>query len=92
MISFPELAVALWRALEEKNLSEALAFQTRMNEIRNVMRSLRKTYGEAVQREALRLRGLAVKKFPRWTTRPFSPEDRAALAQALRNGGVPIAD
>ncbi|HEY2987111.1 MAG TPA: dihydrodipicolinate synthase family protein [Candidatus Binatia bacterium] len=92
MISFPELAVALWRALEEKNLSEALILQTRVNEIRNVMRSLRKTYGEAVQREALRLRGLAVKKFPRWTTRPFSPEDRAALAQALRNGGVPIAD
>jgi dihydrodipicolinate synthase/N-acetylneuraminate lyase len=92
MISFPELAVSLWRALEEKNLAEALALQSRMNGIRNTMRDLRRTYGEAVQLEAVRLRGLAVKKFPRWTTRPFSPADRAALAQALRDGGVPIAD
>jgi len=92
MISFPELAVSLWRALEEKNLDEALALQTRLNGIRNVMRELRRTYGEAVQLEAVRLRGLAVKKFPRWTTKPFSSADRTALAQALRHGGVPIVD
>jgi len=89
MISFPELAVSLWRALEERKLGEALALQTKMNEIRSAMRALRRTYGEGVQREAIRLRGLAVKKFPRWTTRSFSPEDRAVLAQALRNAGVP---
>jgi dihydrodipicolinate synthase/N-acetylneuraminate lyase len=91
MISFPELAVSLWRALEEKNLDEALALQTKMNEIRSTMRTLRRTYGEAVQREAIGLRGLPVKRFPRWTTRPFSPADRDALAQALREAGVPIA-
>jgi dihydrodipicolinate synthase/N-acetylneuraminate lyase len=91
MISFPELAVSLWRALEEKNLDEALALQTRMNQIRNTMRTLRRTYGEAVQREAIGLRGLPVKRFPRWTTRSFSPEDRDALARALREAGVPIA-
>jgi dihydrodipicolinate synthase/N-acetylneuraminate lyase len=89
MISFPELAVSLWRALEERKLDEALALQTKMNEIRSAMRALRRTYGEAVQREAIRLRGVAVKKFPRWTTRSFSPEDRKVLAQALRNAGVP---
>jgi dihydrodipicolinate synthase/N-acetylneuraminate lyase len=91
MISFPELAVSLWRALEEKNLDEALALQTRMNRIRDTMRTLRRTYGEAVQREAIGLRGLPVKRFPRWTTRPFSPEDRDVLARALREAGVPIA-
>jgi dihydrodipicolinate synthase/N-acetylneuraminate lyase len=91
MISFPELAVSLWRALEEKDLDEALALQTRMNGIRNTMRTLRRTYGEAVQREAIGLRGLSVKRFPRWTTRPFSPEDRDVLARALREAGVPTA-
>ena len=89
MISFPELAVSLWRALEERKLGEALALQTKVNEIRRAMATLRRTYGEAVQREAIRLRGLAVKKFPRWTTRPFAAEDREALAQALRSAGVP---
>jgi dihydrodipicolinate synthase/N-acetylneuraminate lyase len=91
MISFPELAVSLWRALEEKNLDEALALQTKMNQVRSTMRTLRRAYGEAVQREAIGLRGLPVKRFPRWTTRPCLPEDRDALAQALREAGVPIA-
>jgi dihydrodipicolinate synthase/N-acetylneuraminate lyase len=90
MISFPELSVSLWRALEERKLDEALALQARMNEIRSVMRGLRRIYGEAVQREAIRLRGLAVKKFPRWTTRSFSPEDRNLLVRALKSAGVPI--
>jgi dihydrodipicolinate synthase/N-acetylneuraminate lyase len=90
MISFPELAVSLWHALEEKKLEEALALQTKVNEIRGVMRGLRKNYGEAVQLEAIRLRGLAVKKFPRWTTRRFSAEDRGALARALKSAGMPI--
>jgi dihydrodipicolinate synthase/N-acetylneuraminate lyase len=89
MISFPELAVSLWRALEEKRLDEALVLQTKMNEIRKVMRRLRQVYGEAVQREAVSLRGLAVKKFPRWTTKAMLQEDRMALIQALRAAGVP---
>ncbi len=90
MISFPELSVSLWRALEERKLDEALALQAKVNEIRSVMRGLRRTYGEAVQREAIRLRGLAVKKFPRWRTRSFSPEDRNLLVHALKSAGVPI--
>jgi dihydrodipicolinate synthase/N-acetylneuraminate lyase len=90
MISFPELSVSLWRALEARKLDEALALQAKVNEIRSVMRTLRRTYGEAVQLEAIRLRGFAVKKFPRWTTRSFSPEDRNLLAHALNSAGVPI--
>lgn len=88
MISFPELAVSLWRALERRELEEALALQLRMNEIRKTLRELRARYGEAVQTEALRLRGLKVKRFPRWTTKPLTPEDREILIQAMRRGGI----
>ncbi|HEX9879437.1 MAG TPA: dihydrodipicolinate synthase family protein [Candidatus Binatia bacterium] len=91
MISFPELAASLWRALEEGKLEEALALQKKVNEIRKTMRDLRRQYGEAVQCEAVRLRGFKVKRFPRYATRPLSPEDREVLRAAMQTVGIPTA-
>ncbi len=89
MISFPELSAALWRALEEKKLEEALALQVKVNEVRKTMRDLRPLYGEAVQCEAMRLRGLRVKRFPRYATKPLTAEHRSLLESAMRNVGIP---
>jgi dihydrodipicolinate synthase/N-acetylneuraminate lyase len=90
MVAFPELGVALWKALEGRRLDEALNLQMKMNELQITMRKLGRLYGRSVQLEAIRLRGLPVKKFPRWTTKTVPPEDRANLAAALKKAGLSV--
>lgn len=90
MIAFPELGVSLWKALEERRLDDALKLQIGMNDLQQTMRGLGRVYGRAVQLEAIRLRGLPVKKFPRWTTKAVPPEDIAKLAAALKKAGLSV--
>lgn len=90
MNAYPELGVSLWKALEEKKLDEALKLQMRMNELQKTMRQLGRVYGRAAQLEAIRLRGLAVKKFPRWATKPLAEQDRQKLAIALKQAGLSV--
>ncbi len=90
-VAFPELAVALWRALEEKKLEEALQLQTKINQLQTALRPLGRIYGRAVQCESVRVRGFAVKKFPRWTTKPLSSNDREILVGAMRRAGLSVA-
>ncbi|MGH7834703.1 MAG: dihydrodipicolinate synthase family protein [Candidatus Binatia bacterium] len=90
MIAYPELGVALWRALEARRLEEALQLQINMNELQKTFRGLGRIYGRSVQCEAVRARGFAVKKFPRWTTKPLQPHDRETLIAAMRKAGLSI--
>lgn len=89
MNAFPELAVALWNALEERRLEAALKLQKQINDLRGSMRKLVRTYGLATHREAVRLRGFDVRKFPRWTTKSFSEADRETLRDVFKVNGVP---
>lgn len=89
MNAFPELAVALWQALEETRLEDALKLQKQINDIRGSMRRLVRTYGLAVHCEAVRLRGFPVRKFPRWTTKVISNEDRETLRAVFKENGIP---
>jgi dihydrodipicolinate synthase/N-acetylneuraminate lyase len=91
MNAFPELAVALWKALEEARLEDALKLQKQINDLRGSMRKLVRTYGLATHCEAVRLRGFAIKKFPRWTTRVVSEEDRETLRRVFQENGIPTA-
>jgi dihydrodipicolinate synthase/N-acetylneuraminate lyase len=90
-VAFPELGVALWRALEAKKLEEALQWQMKINELQTSLRPLGRIYGRAIQCETVRARGFAVKKFPRWTTKPLLPEHRETLAAAMRRAGLSVA-
>lgn len=87
--AYPELAVSLWRAIESGDLKGALSIQMRINELSRTMSQLGRVYGRAVQCEALRLRGFAIERFPRWKTKPLSEGDRATLGVALTDAGVP---
>jgi dihydrodipicolinate synthase/N-acetylneuraminate lyase len=90
-VAYPELAVSLWNALEAKDLEQALRVQMKINELQAALRPLGRIYGRAVQCETVRARGFAVKKFPRWTTKPLSPEHREILIGALRKAGLSVA-
>lgn len=89
-VAFPELAVALWRALEAKQLDEALQLQMKINELQTALRPLGRIYGRAIQCETVRARGFAVKKFPRWTTKPLLPEHRDLLVSAMSKAGLSV--
>ncbi len=89
-VAFPELAVALWGALEGKKLDEALQLQMKINELQTALRPLSRMYGRAVQCETVRARGFAVKKFPRWTTKPLLPEHRELLVSAMSKAGLSV--
>jgi dihydrodipicolinate synthase/N-acetylneuraminate lyase len=89
-VAFPELAVALWRALEAKKLDEALQWQMKINELQTALRPLGRIYGRAIQCETVRARGFAVKKFPRWTTKPLLPEHRELLTSAMSKAGLSV--
>src|SRR5258706_5709460 len=57
-VAYPELAVALWSALEAKDLDPALRAQTKINQLQAALRPLGRIYGRAVQCETVRAPGL----------------------------------
>lgn len=89
--AYPELAVALWRAIEARDMPTALQHQMTINTLSETTSRLGRIYGRAVQCEALRLRGFAIERFPRWKTKPLSEADREILRAALEKAGVPVA-
>jgi len=90
MNAFPELAVALWKAMEDRRLEEALKLQKQINDLRGNMRKLVRAYGLATHCEAVRLRGFPIKKFPRWTTKALADSDRELLRQVFRDNGIDV--
>ena len=90
MNAFPELAVALWKAMEDRRLEEAFKLQKQINDLRGNMRKLVRAYGLATHCEAVRLRGFPIKKFPRWTTKAMADSDRELLRQVFRDNGLDV--
>ena len=72
-VTVPECGVELVKAIWAKDYDKALAIQTLILEHTDRLAVLRQ-YGRRTTLEGLRLRGLAVKEYPRWPTREMSAE------------------
>jgi dihydrodipicolinate synthase/N-acetylneuraminate lyase len=72
-VTVPEAGVALINAIWAKDYDLAVKLQTMLLEHTDRMAPLR-SYGRRTTLEGLRLRGLAVKEYPRWPTKPMTPE------------------
>ena len=83
----PELCVELWRALEREDYRGAVELQRRVNDVAAIVIGQLRRHGRAVVAETFRMRGFAVKRFPKWETKPLPPEAREALHRELRRGG-----
>lgn len=83
----PELCVELWRALEREDYRRAVELQRRVNDVAAIVIGQLRRHGRAVVAETFRMRGFAVKRFPKWETKPLPPEAREALRRELRRGG-----
>lgn len=90
--SYPELPVALWRAIQDGDLEAAMKIQMRINTLSRTLSQLGRTYGRATQCEALRMRGFKIERFPRWKTKELSAQDRKLLRDAMSHAGVPVAE
>jgi dihydrodipicolinate synthase/N-acetylneuraminate lyase len=72
-VTVPEAGVQLIEAIWDKDLDRAQKIQVVMLEHGERIAPIR-AYGRRITLEGLRLRGLAVKEYPRWPTKPLSAE------------------
>jgi len=84
----PELIVALWNAIEAKKYPEAVALQKKADDFGRTIARLGARFGRSAHREALRLRGFKVKRYPRWPSEDLTEEAMGTLASAMKATGV----
>jgi dihydrodipicolinate synthase/N-acetylneuraminate lyase len=86
--SVPELCVALYRALEAGDYARAADLQSKVNTITEMFIATQKRHGRGTIAETFRLRGIPVKRFPRWETAPLPDDAREFIRQTYRNVGI----
>ncbi len=84
----PELIVALWNAIEAKKYPEAIALQKKADDFGRTIARLGARFGRSAHREALRLRGFKVKRYPRWPSEDLTEEAMETLASVMKATGV----
>jgi 4-hydroxy-tetrahydrodipicolinate synthase len=72
-VTVPEIGVQLIEAIWAKDFDRAQKIQVLLLGHNERMAPIR-SYGRRITLEGLRLRGLAVKEYPRWPTKPLSAE------------------
>jgi len=90
MASFPELGVACVKAAAEKDYAQAIDLHKKITDLNMVIKKLEKKVGRGIQAECIRLRGLNVKRYPRWKTASLNDEERQELRAAFRAAGVSV--
>jgi len=86
--SVPELTVELYDALVAREYGKAAEAQAKVTQVTQMFISTQKKYGRGTIAETFRLRGLPVKRFPRWETTPLPEEAIAAMRQVYVDVGV----
>ncbi len=86
--SVPELTVALYEALEAKDYAKGAELQAKVTQITQMFISTQKKYGRGTIAETFRLRGLPVKRFPRWETAPLPEEAIEGMRTVYRDVGI----
>ena len=86
--SVPELCVALYQALEAKDYAKAADLQGKVNAITQMFIATQKRHGRGTIAETFRIRGIPVKRFPRWETAPLPDEARETIRRAYQDVGI----
>jgi dihydrodipicolinate synthase/N-acetylneuraminate lyase len=84
----PELCVDLFNKLDSQNYSAAVAAQTRIDTAARIIAARLRKYGRVPLQEVYRMRGMAVKRFPKWDTEQMPKEEVARLERELRENGI----
>lgn len=84
----PELCVALFKALDARNYPQAVELQKRVDTAARLVAARLRKYGRVPLQELFRMRGFAVKRFPKWETEQMPQEEVAKLERDLREAGI----
>lgn len=86
--SVPELCVALYQALEAKDYAKAADLQGKVNAITQMFIATQKRHGRGTIAEMFRIRGIPVKRFPRWETAPLPDDAKKTIRRAYQHVGI----
>jgi len=86
----PEIGVRLVDAIDKRDWEKATMEQVKILDFLAATEPLFNQFGRSSQREALRLRGFDIKKFPRWPAKPLTEEARKTIRSSLEKLGVPL--
>jgi dihydrodipicolinate synthase/N-acetylneuraminate lyase len=84
----PELCVELFKALDNKDYLRAVEAQKRVDTAARLVASRLRKYGRVPLQEVFRMRGFAVKRFPKWETEQMPKAEIAQLERELREEGI----
>jgi dihydrodipicolinate synthase/N-acetylneuraminate lyase len=84
----PELCVELFNALDRKDYPAAVAAQKRVDTAARLVASRLRKYGRVPLQEVYRMRGFAVKRFPKWETEQMPKDEVTKLERELRDAGI----
>jgi dihydrodipicolinate synthase/N-acetylneuraminate lyase len=84
----PELCVELFKALDSKDYLRAVEAQKRVDTAARIVGARLRKYGRVPLQEVFRMRGVAVKRFPKWETEQMPKEEIAKLERELREEGI----
>lgn len=84
----PELCVDLFNALDRKDYPEAVKAQKRVDTAARIVAARLRKYGRVPLQEVYRMRGFAVKRFPKWETEQMPKEEIAKMERELRDAGI----
>src|SRR5712692_2782816 len=82
-VTVPEIGVQLIEAIWAQDYDRAQKLQVLLLEHGERMAAIRQ-YGRRITLEGLRLRGLAVKEYPRWPTKPLSAEHQKLYEENMK--------
>lgn len=84
----PELQAAYWNAVDKEDWKGAATYHWKLSEIEDVITQLWQTNGRAPFKEAMKLRGLPIKMFPRWPIMDLTEEQLNTLYERHKDVGA----
>jgi dihydrodipicolinate synthase/N-acetylneuraminate lyase len=84
----PELCVELFKALDGKDYPRAVEAQKRVDTAARLVATQLRKYGRVPLREVFRMRGINVKRFPKWETEPMPKDEVVKLERELKTSGI----
>jgi dihydrodipicolinate synthase/N-acetylneuraminate lyase len=84
----PELCIELFGALDRQDYPRAVQAQKRVDTAARLVASRLRKYGRVPLQEVFRMRGFAVKRFPKWETEQMPKDEIAKLERELRSEGI----
>jgi dihydrodipicolinate synthase/N-acetylneuraminate lyase len=84
----PELCVELFKRLDSEDYGAAVTAQKKVDSAARIVATRLRKYGRVPLQEVYRMRGLAVKRFPKWETEQMPKEEVAKLERELKEAGI----